>query len=219
MYVLCFSLALPVCFLQELREEKIGQRKTKNIMEKEASELKLQRDWLQKDYNRVVQDNHRLQEAQKAVAQKAEEAQETLDEWVKEAKGRLEIRDATRGHPLGHKFVHHCQTLLVTGGSARSIREHMLLNGHLFLGETDYEYFMQQMPELQWFQFQREGMGLESMVLTFMRLAKAEHVDQWGFDKRSLDGVLTLNQWCRVDEDNEPMTLTIECAGLLLGST
>ncbi len=180
-------------------------------MAKEVSELQLQRDRLQKDYNRVVQENQRFQEAQEAAAQKAEEVQDTLDEMVKKAKGRLDIREATRGHPLGHKFVHHIRTLLATGGSARSIREQLLLNGHFFLGETDYEYFMQQMPELRWFQFQREGMGLQSMVLTFMRLAKAERVDQWGFDETSLDGVPTLNQWCRVVEDEEPVTLTIEC--------
>jgi hypothetical protein len=44
-------------------------------------------------------------------------------------------------------------------------------------------------------------------------------VDQWGFDETSLDGVPTLNQWCRVVEDNQPVTLTIEYAGLLPGST
>jgi hypothetical protein len=80
---------------------------------------------------------------------------------------------------------------------------------------------MEQMPELCWFQFQREGLlvVLESMVLTFIRLAKAERVDQWGFDETSLDGVPTLNQWCRIVEDDAPVVITIECAGLLPGST
>ena len=41
----------------------------------------------------------------------------------------------------------------------------------------------------------------------------------WGFDETSLDGVATLNQWCRNVEDNEAVVLTIECAGLLPGST
>ncbi len=57
-------------------------------------------------------------------------------------------------------------------------------------------------------------MGLESLVFTFIRLAKAERVDQWVFDETSLDGVSTLNQWCRIVEDNETVVLTIECAGL-----
>ncbi len=108
---------------------------------------------------------------------------------------------------------------MATGGSARSIREHLLLNGRFFLGEEDYTHFTNEMLELRWFQLQRKGMGLESMVLTFIRLAKAERVDQWGFEETSLNGVATLNQWCRIVEDNEAVVLTIECAGLLPGST
>jgi hypothetical protein len=57
------------------------------------------------------------------------------------------------------------------------------------------------------------------MVLTFIRLAKAERVSQWGFDETSLNGVPTLNQWCRIEEDDLPVLITIECAGLLPGST
>ena len=149
----------------------------------------------------------------------ADEAQEKLEEQVQEIRGRLEIREGTRGHPLGRSFVLHCRTLLATGGSARSIREQLLLNGRFFVAEDDHTYFTEQMPELRWFQFQREGLGLESMVLTFIRLAQAGRVDQWGFDETSLDGVPTLNQWCRIVEDGEPVVITIECAGLLPGST
>jgi hypothetical protein len=162
----------------------------------------------------VIRANTKLQVAEEAAAQKAEEAHDRLQE----ARGRLEIREGTRGHPLGHNFVHHCRTLLATGASARATRDQLLLNGRFFLRDKDYTYFMDQMPEVRWFQFQREGTGLESMVLTFMRLAKAERVHQWGFDETSLDGVPTLNQWCRIVEENETITLTIECAGLLPGN-
>jgi hypothetical protein len=127
-----------------------------------------------------------------------------MEDWEEEGEeaipGRMQIREGTRGHPLVRPFVAHSRNLLATGGSARSIREQLLLNGRFFLDEEDYTHFTDEMPELRWFQLQREGMGLESMVLTFIHLAKAERVDQWGFDETSLDGVATLNQWCRIVE-------------------
>lgn len=196
-------------------------------MEKEVGELKLQCELLQKDCRSARRDNEKLKAAYDEAARKAEAAQDTLNVWTEAAKEKaqetaqsgLVMRETTRGRPMVHTFVHHCRTLLATGASGRSIREQLLLNGRFFLGELEYSRFKEQMPDQRWFQFQREGMGLESMVLTFMRLAKAERVDQWGFDETSLDGVPTLNQWCRILEGNEQVTLTIECAGLLPGST
>ncbi len=53
-----------------------------------------------------------------------------------------------------------------------------------------------------------------------IRVAKCNAVIQWGFDETSLDGTPTLNQWVLVEEDKEmPVVITIECCGLLVGST
>ncbi len=52
------------------------------------------------------------------------------------------------------------------------------MNGVFFLDNDNAQNFQEQMPEVRWFQFQREGMGLKSMVFPFIRLAKAERVDQ-----------------------------------------
>ncbi len=41
----------------------------------------------------------------------------------------------------------------------------------------------------------------------------------WGFDETSLNGIPTLNQWCRIKERDEYVNVTIECAGLLVGIT
>jgi hypothetical protein len=62
-------------------------------------------------------------------------------------------------------------------------------------------------------------MGLESYLYTLMRIAKCERVVQWGFDETSLDGVATLNQSVRIEEGGELNVVTLECAGLLCGST
>jgi hypothetical protein len=95
-----------------------------------------------------------------------------------------------------------------------------LFNGRFFLDEEDYTHFTDEMPELRWFQLQREGMGLESMVLTFIRLAKAERVDQWALTRPvwmvSQPSTSGVELW-RITKQSE--VLTIECAGLLPGST
>jgi hypothetical protein len=53
-----------------------------------------------------------------------------------------------------------------------------------------------------------------------IRVAKCKEILQWGFDESSLDGTPTLNQWVLVQDENEsPGIITIECCGLLVGST
>ncbi len=200
------------------------ERQTKTMMEKKLEKLDLVKERLAKDFKKVVDDCNELKADLVEAVLIAENAKVALDETLEEdlleeRKGIVAIREGTRGHPLVPAFVSHCRNLLATGGSARSVREQIALNCTFFLGNDDAQHFSKDMPEVRWFQFQREGMGLESMVFTFIRLAKAKRVDQWGFDETSLDGVPTLNQWCRVVEDEEAVTLTIECAGLLPGST
>ncbi len=75
------------------------------------------------------------------------------------------------------------------------------------------------MPQLDWFNTQREGMRYEIILYSFVTIAKCDAVLQWGFDETSLNGVPTLNQWCRIKDGDTYRTVTIECAGLLTGST
>ena len=52
------------------------------------------------------------------------------------------------------------------------------------------------------------------------RVARADEILQRGFDETSLDGTPTLNQWVLVQEGLvAPTVITIECCGLLVGST
>ena len=122
----------------------------------------------------------------------------------------------TTPDPSKDPFVRHCRTLLATGASARSIREQLLLNAAFFLTEEGYKKFMEAMPSLRYFQLQREGMGNESIVYSFMAIAQCSKVYQWGFDETSLNGIPTLNQCCRIQEGNEYRNVTIDCAGYLL---
>ncbi len=52
-----------------------------------------------------------------------------------------------------------------------------------------------------------------------MAIAMCDEVVQWGFDETSLNGIPTLNQWCRIKEGGTYKTITIECVGFLPGST
>jgi hypothetical protein len=58
-------------------------------------------------------------------------------------------------------------------------------------------------------------MGYESILYSFVTIAKCDTVL---FDETSLNGVPTLNQWCRIKEGDTYRTVTIECAGLLTRS-
>ncbi len=78
---------------------------------------------------------------------------------------------------------------------------------------------MRDMPKIRWFQYQREGLGLESYLYTLTGIAKCDQVLQWGFDETSLDKVATLNQWVWIKEGDDLHIVTLECAGLLVGST
>ena len=126
---------------------------------------------------------------------------------------------AFRGKPLKDAFVRHIRCLLATGSSARSVREQLFLNAAFFMCPEGSVTFRDAMPQLDWFNTQREGMGNESILYSFVTLAKCDSVLQWGFDETSLNGVPTLNQWCRITEGDSYRTVTIECAGLLVGST
>ncbi len=70
------------------------------------------------------------------------------------------------------KFVRHVRALLATGSSGRSVRAQLFLNGGFFLSERGYSEFKEHMPELRWFQTQRDGLGNESLMYTFLRIVK-----------------------------------------------
>jgi len=212
---------------KEIERQKKEHEDTNDIMEKKATAIQTKYDELvlartkekrvhegsDERYKKLGQKYRALQQDMQSLTLKMEE-QEALEAEA------FDIRHAKeRGKPLKDHFVRHCRCLLATGSSARSVREQLLLNGAFFLGAAAYAAFMEAMPELRWFNAQREGMGYESLLYSFVTIAKCDAVVQWGFDETGLDGVPTLNQWCRIQEGDAYRNVTIECAGLLTGST
>ena len=188
-----------------------------DILAKQLAREKLQRvrsvDTSAEKYKNLEQDLEKAIEAQ-------DNAEEALNEFINEGRERIAIREERgRGKAVNDKFVRHARTLLSTGGSARSTLEQLHLNAAFFLSEKEYALFLVDVPSIRWFQYHREGLGLESYLYTLMRIAKCERVLQWGFDETSLDGIGTLNQWVRIEEQGAVHVLTLECAGLLTGGT
>ncbi len=143
-----------------------------------------------------------------------------LAELVEERRQRIDVRvSGVRGNPVNDKFARHVRGLLASGASAAATLKQLSLNARFFLHDEDYSHFVLALPKIRWFQFQREGLGLESYLYTLTRIAKFDRVLQWGFDETSLEGVATLNQWVRIKEGDDLHIVTLECAGLLVGST
>ena len=120
-------------------------------------------------------------------------------------------------------FEEHVRCLMATGATARAIREGLFLNATHYLSPSEAAVYCGQVPKLDWFIKQREALGLESYLYTFMRIAGCAKIIQWGFDETTIDGHEVLNQWAMLmessegDDDKHGATtiVTLECAAIL----
>ena len=79
------------------------------------------------------------------------------------------------------------------------------------------------MPQINWFVTQREALGAESFLYTFMRIAACETIQQWGFDETTIDGHEVINQWAMLVDvadgdiigEGGTTVVTLECAEIL----
>jgi hypothetical protein len=93
-------------------------------------------------------------------------------------------------------FFIHCNIIhcLCLGSSARAARDQLLSNAKVFLREEQFAKYESAVPNVRWFQAQREALGNEAWLYSMLELAQAEDALQWGFDETSINGVPTLNQ-------------------------
>ena len=128
------------------------------------------------------------------------------------------IRGEGRGRPICMAFENYVRALMATGCSSRSAKDSVALSASFW--SSDDRQIMEEIPKINWFCLQREALGAESYLYSFLRIAAATSIPQWGFDETSLDGKATFNQWCMIKDDDESYAIvSIECAGLLVGST
>jgi hypothetical protein len=148
---------------------------------------------------------------------------ESLWQDQRDEEGRLEslMKDKGKGRPLSHEFEHYVRTLLASGCSAKAARDHILTSARFFVRPHIFKAYASRVPQLRWFQGQREALGNEAWLYSMVELAGAEFVHQWGFDETAIDGTSTLNQWTLIPQEGgkPPKLITMECTGLLIGST
>ena len=102
------------------------------------------------------------------------------------------IRGEGRGRPIGMAFESYVRALMATGCSSRSAKDAVALSA-TFWSSKDRQ-IMKGIPKINWFCLQREALGAESYLYSFLRIAAATAIPQWGFDETSLDGKATFNQ-------------------------
>jgi hypothetical protein len=102
--------------------------------------------------------------------------------------------------------------------------EGLILTAGQFLAAEELADYRSQLPTIEWFAKQREALGVESYLYTFIRIAGAESVRQWGFDETKIDGHDTFNQWAMLKDGNEEegikgaCIVTLELAAVLPSS-
>jgi hypothetical protein len=106
------------------------------------------------------------------------------------------------------------------GCSAKAARDQLLHSARVYLREESFGVYSQLVPNLRWFQAQREALGNEAWLYSMIELCRAKECLQHGFDETSIDGNPTLNQWVLLESEPgvPPRVVTIQCAGLLVGS-
>ena len=135
-----------------------------------------------------------------------------------------EVKQAEAHKGMSPKFEEHVRCLMATGSTARQAREGLILTAGQFLPEEECAEYRSQLPTIEWFAKQREALGVESYLYTFIRIAGAASVRQWGFDETKIDGHDTFNQWAMlIDGDEEEgikgaCIVTLECAAVLPSS-
>jgi hypothetical protein len=136
------------------------------------------------------------------------------------------VKHADTKKGMSQKFEEHVRCLMATGSTARQTREGLILTAGQLLEDEECAEYRSQLPTVEWFAKQREALGVESYLYTFMKIAGAESVRQWGFDETKIDKHDTFNQWAMLiyptkDEEKEHQgatIITLECATVLPSS-
>jgi hypothetical protein len=105
------------------------------------------------------------------------------------------VRNSQANKGMRPDFEEHVRCLMATGCTSRQTREGLLLNAAQFLCNDELELYRSEIPTVEWFSKQREALGMESYLYTFMRIAGCDSIRQWGFDETKIDGHDTFNQW------------------------
>jgi hypothetical protein len=71
------------------------------------------------------------------------------------------VRYANRNLGMTAEFESHVRNLMATGGSARQVRDNLVLNADHFLCESESIPYKKDIPTERWFSLQREALGVQ----------------------------------------------------------
>jgi hypothetical protein len=89
-----------------------------------------------------------------------------------------EVRGNQRNKGITIQFEQHVRCALVTGATARQVQDMQLVDANYFLEPDEAAMFSSILPQMRWFQAQREGLVLESYLNGFIRIAGASRIIQ-----------------------------------------
>ncbi len=90
------------------------------------------------------------------------------------------VRFSGRNRGMTPQFEAHVRNMMATGGSARQVRDNLVLNATHFLGETESLQYTHDIPTERWFSLQREALGvwylMHHTILTLPTCILARHL-------------------------------------------
>jgi hypothetical protein len=188
-FSVCYDLipTFPVCYLEVLQAEALQSKQEKQESNRKKRAAQQQAVQLKKQ---VVKLQVKALQPSLVEAEESEEDAQ-IHTWA--------IRSKQRNRGVTAHFEQHVRCALATGATARQVTDMLRLDASYLLEPDQASIFIHDLPQLRWVQTQREGLGIESYLYSFMRIAGASRVLQWGFDETTLDGVSVLNQWALLE--------------------
>ncbi len=137
-----------VCF-KVLHEEaqKSKKEKQESNRKKREAEQRLQR----------IQ--HKLKKMRTAPPVSQDIGTDSDDATTQERVRKWQIRFKQRNKGMKAAFEQHVRCKMATGATVRQVIDSLLLDANFMLSESDAATFCDGMPQLRWFQAQREALG------------------------------------------------------------
>ncbi len=98
-----------------------------------------------------------LEGRQKRLLQAVHDAQHVV---VSPLQRVIPVRYGGRNRGMTPEFEAHVRNMMATGGSARQVRDNLVLNADHFLSSCDSVQYKKDIPTERWFSLQREALGV-----------------------------------------------------------
>jgi hypothetical protein len=200
--------------IKDVRADLAATKKERNVLK---SNLKNNSEGHKES---MTKKREQLKEMEATHRERHETMLANLNDLVEKSQAKKICTKGGVGGSCTLDFERHVRRLLSTEATAEAIREGIIMNAEFFIPDDEARKGIE-VPEVRWIQKQREAMGAESWLYGMMAIFQANEVLQFGFDETMLQRTSTMNQWClmRREEGGEVEVVTIETAGIMVGST